>query len=60
MFCVTLQCKLEAEIGSRDLSSVYNQQPLAACLLPDGLFGKPAFGEDHMALNLYTVPRCNK
>lgn len=58
--CVTLLCKVEAEIGSRDLSSVHNQEPFAACLSPDGLLGKPAFGEDHMALGLYTMPRCNK
>lgn len=60
VFCVTLQCKVEAEIGNRDLNSVYNQQLFAACLSPDGLLGKPAFGEDCMALHLYTVPRCNK
>lgn len=58
VFCVTLQCQVEAEIGSRDLNSVYNQQPFAACLSPDGLLGKPAFGEEHVALGLYT--RCNK
>lgn len=58
VFCVALQCKVEAENGSRDLNSVYNEQPFAACLSPDGLLGKPAFGKDVMALDLYTVPRC--
>lgn len=57
---VTLQGKVEARIGSRDLYSVYNQQPFAACLSPDRLLGMPDFGENPVALDLYTVPRCNK
>jgi len=52
VFCVTLPCKLRAEMGSGDLKSVSNKQPFAACLSLGALLGKPAFAEDHTAWRL--------